>query len=540
MRDIMTADRFISFAPLTSEVVYQMVNDAVDKYSMKDPMPTWLLKSCIDLLAPYIVSTFNLSLSSGIFPSCYKDAYVTPRLKKPTLSRCDLSSYRPISNLSFLSKLLERVVSSQLTEHLSSAGLLPAHQSAYRKCHSTETALLKVVTDLTEAIDAGDHALLGLLDLSAAFDTVDHDVLIERLSRTYGIRSVALDWLRSYLSCRRQTVFYDGVLSSVRSLYCGVPQGSVLGPLLFLLYTADVGDLAASLGLSSHFYADDSQLYTSGPPSSVVQQRQRMELGIEQIAEWMRSNRLRLNPEKTDFLWCATRRRCPQLDTDALSVCGARITPSTSVRDLGVLLESDLSMRRHVAWTVGCCFRQLRLIRSCIKSLPFEAARAAIAAFVTSRVDSCNSLLAGAPACLLDGLQSVLNAAARLLCNRRKYDHVTPLLRDVLHWLPVPFRIEYKLCLLVFKSLHGAAPDYLSAYCTGTHSSASGLTLRSLTKTDLRVRRMRTNFGDRAFSAAGPRCWNGLPSAIRSADSVNSFKSRLKTYLFTKAYPASC
>src|SRR6218665_678120 len=159
-----------------------------------------------------------------------------------------------------------------------------------------------------------------------------------------------------------------------------------------------------------------------------------------------------------------------------------------------------------------------------------------IAAFVTSKVDRYNSLLAGAPACLLDGLQSVLNAAARLICNRRKYDHVTPLLSDVLHWLPVPFRIEYKLCLLVFLSLHGAAPEYLRDCCIGTHSSTSGLRLRSLEKTGLRVRRMRTHFGDRAFSAAGPRCWSSLPPAIRLADSVDSFKVQLKTYLFAKAY----
>src|SRR6218665_1913566 len=141
------------------------------------------------------------------------------------------------------------------------------------------------------------------------------------------------------------------------------------------------------------------------------------------------------------------------------------------------------------------------------------------------------------PARLLGGLQSVLNAAARLICNRGKYDHVTPLLRDVLHWLPVPFRIEYKLCLLVFQSLHGAAPEYLRDCCTATHSSASGLRLRSLGRTDLSVRRMRTHFGDRAFSAAGPLCWNSLPPVIRFADSVNSFKAQLKTHLFAKAYP---
>src|SRR6218665_1097899 len=122
-----------------------------------------------------------------------------------------------------------------------------------------------------------------------------------------------------------------------------------------------------------------------------------MELDVERIAEWMRFNRLRLNPEKTDFLWCATRRWCIHLDTAELSVCGALIWPSTSVRDLGILLEFDLSMRRHVAWTGGCCFCQLHLIRSCIKSLPLGAAKVAVAAFVTSRVDRHNILLAGVP-----------------------------------------------------------------------------------------------------------------------------------------------
>src|SRR6218665_1524675 len=260
VRDISTTDRFLSLAPVTTYIVCRIVKEAVNKFPMKKTI--WLHKSCIDLLAPYITSLFNSSLSSGAFPTCYKDSYVTPRLKKSTLPPCELSSYRPISNLSFLSKLLERVVSVQLTEYLSSAGLLPVHQLAYRRCHSTETALLKVVTDLTEAIDAGDHALLGLLDLFAAFDTVDHDVLAERVSKTYGIRSTALDWLRSYLCDRRQTILFAGVFSTVRSLCCGVPQGSVFGPLLLLLYTADLGELAASLGLSSHFYADDSQLYT--------------------------------------------------------------------------------------------------------------------------------------------------------------------------------------------------------------------------------------------------------------------------------------
>src|SRR6218665_3517766 len=201
------------------------------------------------------------------------------------------------------------------------------------------------------------------------------------------------------------------------------------------------------------------------------------------------------------------------------------------------MLQSDLSMKDHMAWTVSRCFRQLRLLKGCIKSLPFEAARAAVAAFVTSQVDRCNSLLVDAPKHLLDCLQSVLNAGARLLCNRRKYDHITPLLRNVLHWLPVPLHVEFKMCLLVYKWIHGVVPGYLHKYCKETHSSASGLRLRSTDNFDLHVRRMKTRFGDRAFSAAGPRCWNRLPAALRTVGSIDSFKTGLKTYLFSISYP---
>src|SRR6218665_1053057 len=252
--------------------------------------------------------------------------------------------------------------------------------------------------------------------------------------------------------------------------------------------------------------------------------------GIEWMHGWNRkskSNRLLLNPSysKTDFLWCATHRRCNQLSTVLLEVCGVRMPPTGTVRDLGILLEADMQMTCHVRRLVSRCSRQLRLIKSCIRSLPFEAAETAVACFVIPQVDRCNSLLVGAPKCLLDRLQSVLKSAARLVCNRRKYDHVTPLLHDCLHWLPVQYRIDYKLALLVYKSLHGAAPDYLKSYCIGVSTSRAGARLRSEVKGDLKVRKSKTCFGDCAFSVAGLRCRNNIPTSIRSASTLESFKS---------------
>jgi len=150
--------------------------------------------------------------------------YITPLLKKPGSDVDATENYRPVSNLPVLSKTLERAVSQQMESYLSAAGLLPRHQSAYRKGHSTETALVKVCSDLIGMMDSGEQALLALLDLSSAFDTVNHDILLTRLSRSFGVRGDILSWMRSYLSGRTCTVRIGGTESSSRGMLCGVPQ----------------------------------------------------------------------------------------------------------------------------------------------------------------------------------------------------------------------------------------------------------------------------------------------------------------------------
>ena len=174
------------------------------------------------------------SLSADVFPAVFKSAVITPLLKKPGLDTSDVAHYRPISNLSVLSKLMERVVARQLVGYIDANRLLPDCQSAYRKFHSTETALTHVLSDIFTAIDSGNTALMSLLDMSAAFDTVDHQILQCRLNISYGMTSNVLEWLASYLTDRQQLVRHSGLTSSTTLLTCGVPQGSVLGPILFL------------------------------------------------------------------------------------------------------------------------------------------------------------------------------------------------------------------------------------------------------------------------------------------------------------------
>lgn len=524
------------FKLVTAADVIAVIRSLPDKQCSSDPLPTRLLKDNVDILAPFCVELFNRSLLTGTVPPSFKSAYITPLLKKTDLDPADVKSYRPISNLSVLSKLLERLVARQLIDYLNTAGLMPILQSAYRAYHSTETAVLRVMSDILQAIDAGNLAMLTLLDLSAAFDTVDHPTLLRRLQQTYGLDGTVLGWFSSYLKGRTQSVCRRGKKSTPTVVLCGVPQGSVLGPILFLLYTADLLQLIEGHQLHPHLYADDTQVYGFCSPSDTFTLQGQMSACVDSVAIWMQSNRLQLNSVKTEVLWCSSTRRQHQIPQVPIRIGADTITPVVSVRDLGIYLDSDLSMRTHVSKTASSCFAMLRQIRSIQRSTSAAALRSIVVSLVLSRLDYGNALLAGLPDCLLARLQSVQNAAARLIFTARKYDHITPLLCD-LHWLRLRERIDYKLAVLVFRCLHGLAPSYLARDIHRVGDLDGRRHLRSALTAQLDVPRSRcATIGDRTFAVAAARAWNRLPPSVTSAASMSVFKKLLKTHLFSSTY----
>ena len=388
---------FDDFRSLSADDVITLVRTLPDKQCASDPLPTSLLKENVDILAPFLVELFNRCLSSGSVPSLFKSAFVTPLIKKSNLDPSDTRSYRPISNLSVLSKLLERLVARQFIDYLNLSGLLPELQSAYRAFHSTETAVLKVLADILREVDAGNLVVLVLLDLSAAFDTVDHATLLERLKTSYGLGGTVLDWFTSYLSGRTQHVRCGNSSSVPTPVTCGIPQGSVLGPILFILYTAFLSRLIQNHGLNPHMYADDTQIYGACSPAEVLQLQQRVAACIDDVAAWMRENRLQFNAAKTEVIWCATSRRQYQIPHNPIRVGLDDIHPVSSVRDLGIFLDSDISMKKHVAKTVSSCFAVLRQIRSIRRSVTRPVVMSLITALVMTKLDYGNATLAGLP-----------------------------------------------------------------------------------------------------------------------------------------------
>src|SRR6218665_3910718 len=250
------------------------------------------------------------------------------------------SSYRPIANVTFLSKIIEKLAESHMLSYLDSNNLLPSCQSGFRKGHSTESLLLYLLSGIYGAMGKTQRTLLVLFDVSAAFDSVDHDILLRRLSKTFGINELLLAWITSYLSERSASVLFHSSRSRWRTTPFDLPQGSVLGPLLYILFTADIGPLLASCSLASHSYADYVQAYKHCLASQAHSAIRFVSHAADTLNAWMSSNRLLLNSQKSQYIWFGTRQQLDKLDLAALSLEVPTCVFSTSVRDLGVVLRS--------------------------------------------------------------------------------------------------------------------------------------------------------------------------------------------------------
>jgi hypothetical protein len=518
------------FTPVTEEEVKKIITSGNSKSCMLDPIPTTLLKASLDILCPIIAKIINLSMTSSTVPSKVKTAVVFPLIKKILLCREDFKNYRPVSNLPYVGKIMEKVVVKQMNTHMTVNNLHDTFQSAYKEGHSTETALLYVYDDLLDAVDSKKCVLLTLLDLSAAFDTINHAVLLHRFEHGMGITGAALEWLKSYFSGRHQFVHVEGASSSSRPLTTGMPQGSVIGPFGFPTYQTPLGKIFKDHGIAYHLYADDTQVYVVFDPPDGSVAVAKLERCIADVSTWMQSNFLKLNHSKTEYMVIGSKHNLQQVaDTSVVNIAGCSIHATDSVKNIGATFDSHLTMVDHVNNICRSCYIHIRNIGKIRPFLTQSATEKMVHAFVSSRLDHHNSLLYGLPKHLTNKLQRIQNHAARIVTRINKYDHVQPTLKS-LHWLPISSRIDFKILLLTFKCIHGTAPAYLSKLIQPYKPSRS---LRSADQLLLTKGKPRTKtYGERAFKNCAPALWNALPMDIRVIPTLECFKSALKTHLF--------
>ena len=330
-----------------------------------DSIPSKLLLRCLDYILPSLADLFNSSLASGIFPQCFESVIVTPILKKRCLDHNYLNNYRPVSNLCFIAKMLRKLVSSQVSSYLISHNLCNTCQSAYRPGHSTETALLKVVNDLFVSHNKGNISVLALLDFSSAFDTIDHPILVHRLHNDFGFTDAVLQWFSSYLIDRTHYVSQSNHCSTFAPVHSGVPQGSVLGHILFTMYIKPLSAGIDSHSTIHHSFADDIRLQMSSPPDEISELFHSMQSCISDVKAWATANMLKLNDDKTELMLVTANRTRHLRSLPTSITIGNALTPfKQSVRNLGLTLDCHLTMNAHVSNIARTCYFELRRLVS--------------------------------------------------------------------------------------------------------------------------------------------------------------------------------
>ena len=483
-----------------------------------DGVPMHAVRKCFPVVGPMLLHLINSTIRTGVFPSRWKVALVVPLHKSGDVSAAKI--FRPISLLSLLSKIAERVVCNQLSAYLRDNNILSDAQFAYRCGHSVEDALVDAVEWVAKRIDSGHLVSITALDLSKAFDSVDHGLLLTKMG-WYGISS---DWFASYLSDRRQMV-RGGV--SVLPVACGVPQGSIVGPILFCLAVNEMQNFLPHGRLIS--YADDTQLFDSSPKdsTSMASLRVRLEESLMSIEMWLRVNSLKMNPSKTEFSLLGTRQAVKENSSFFFETSGHKFKPSKSIKVLGVMIDQSLTWESHVSLVVRRCTGILVSLYRFRRHFTTAALITIIRAHVFSHILYCLPVWASASGSQLNRIQKLLHFAARVVTGARRAERMSPILRS-LGWLNIEDVISERDCIRVFRALNDPdAPGAIRRLFIRRRDTASRDT-RLARSDQLDLPRVRLAATQRTFSYRAATSWNSLPGAVLQSSSIGQFKSRLR------------
>ena len=457
-----TDKAFCLKTPSLDVVINLLRNIDEKKATGLDMIPSKLLKMAASIVAPSLTAIFTKSIITGVYPTEWKMARVTPVFKKGVKS--NLNNYRPISVIPVVSKVFEKIVYDQLYQYLNDNQLLSSCQSGFRSLHSTLTALLEATNSWSVNIDNGFLNGVVFIDLKKAFDTIDHEIILRKLS-FFGADQATAKWFQSYLSNRTQRCNVNGNLSSASTVTCGVPQGSILGPLLFLMY---INDLPNCLRVAApRMFADDTSITLSA--KTVADLKLAVTSELNNLTCWLRANKLSLNVAKTELMIIGSRQRlnaqCEEID---ISIDDRTIKRVDHTKSLGLTIDAQLSWSKHVdeiSKKVSSAIGALKRVRPFI---PTDVAIQIYNALILPHFDYCSPVWDGLSGCLSDKLQKLQNRAARVI-TQSPFDTSSNLLLTMLKWEKLSLRRKKQKALIMYKTLNELAPDYLQCLFTQRH-----------------------------------------------------------------------
>lgn len=487
-----------------------------------------MLLLILDQILPVISHIFNSSLSSGQFPRAWRIAHILPipKNKNPV----SFSHYRPISILPFLSKVLERIVHRQLNDYILKYNILSKYQSGFRMGHSTVTALVKVCDDLRSNMDNKQLSILTLLDFSNAFNAVDFELLLAVL-QSINVATDVSDWFRSYLFGRRQSVHINNQSSSYLPLTTGVPQGSVLSPLLFSIFINTIPKILSS---SFHLYADDLQVYVTCTAHDIDDAIARLNQDLLNISNWCKAYGLHVNPAKSQAIIIGSTFQLSKLNRSKLPAIlydNVSLTLCSHVKNLGLLIDSNLSWSVQVAEVSRKIFATISSFKRLKHLLPVKTKICLAQSLLLPILDYADCSYTDLTEEQLNKLERLQNVCIKFIFALRKFDHVSEY-RDQLKWLTIRHRRNLHILSLLYSILYNPySPNYLKTRFSflGTDTDCH-LDLRSRSDNRLKMPTAHTRFYSESFTVKAVKLWNMLPPEIRRSDSIYIFKRRVKTH----------